>query len=334
MIQVHCAACDADFEVGDESAGSTEFCPACGSLNDIPNDEDADSAAEVESATQPSPLAEAPASMPVPPPRRGVPAPLWWTLIILGICSFTIACVFMFSDNWESRHVQALSDAANRGDVLMTDEDYAGAAREYQSVIDAVGNRPIESTFIQSVLERSRRGAADAHARLRAAPPAAPAASQPSPAVAATLPDDQNLIAMRIFQRQSEALIGFVRARPFVFQDQSNKWRRRQFTVWDVSYDQRPDAQPPEIVVQYSCASSTTEAHEDRIDAAGDANYAIDEGPNIIHCQAWCEKISGRWCVVRQQADVDSSTRRMQEIFDLVQQDFTVPPQDTKSPTK
>jgi hypothetical protein len=323
MIQVHCAACDAEFEVGDESAGLTEFCPACGSLNDIPQIEEIDSSTDADATI--APPVEAAALTEMPANSRGVPAPLWWTLIIAGIGAFVVACVFMFSDNWESRHVQELSDAANRGDVLMADADYAGAAREYQSVLDIVGSRTIESTFIQSLIDRSRRGEADAQARLRAAPTSAPSTTEPAQALAATEPDEHDLVAMRIFQRQSEALSEYVHVHPVVFQEPGGPWRRRQFTVWDVTYEQHTDAKPPEIVLQYSCASSTTAAHEDRFDATADTNFNNDEGPSIIHCNAWCEEISGRWRVIRQESDASSTSPRMNEIFELVRHAFDRP---------
>jgi len=96
LICITCAECGESFEIGEEFAGITEFCPACGALNDIP-----DTAAD---PGPDQPIESAPAvAASAPVPGRGIPAALWWTILIAAVGLFAVACVFLFSDNWESR---------------------------------------------------------------------------------------------------------------------------------------------------------------------------------------------------------------------------------------
>lgn len=309
MIRVSCAECGEAFEIGEEFAGLPEFCPACGALNDIPplqEEEPEPSAQETPSPEEtPSPAADEPQSpgpLPnplAPPPPRGVPSPLWWALIVGGIASFIVACVLLFSDNWESRNLNALNDADNRGDVLIVDGDYSGAGAQYRFVLDTVGSRQIESTYIRQLVERARHGEAQARAMAQSPPhptttaAVAPAAVPPP----ATQPDIYE--ALKNFQRDSEAFPLFVRDRPVLFLDNHHDWRRRQFVVWDVTYQRQPDSNPQGILLRYSCASRITEPHDNHRDAGNDANFLNDESPQTVHCQTLFELFAGRWVIVR-----------------------------------
>ncbi|HEX4055680.1 MAG TPA: hypothetical protein VHX86_15555 [Tepidisphaeraceae bacterium] len=307
MIRVSCAECGEAFEIGEEFAGLAEFCPACGALNDIPplqEEEEPEPVAQEAPSFQESPIPAtdgppSPGALPNPvaPPRpRGVPSPLWWALIVGGIASFIVACVLLFSDNWESRNLNALNDADNRGDVLIVDGDYSGAAAQYRFVLDTVGSRQIESTYIRQLIERARRGAAQAKTMAQA-PPHAAVTTAPAVTPPATQPDIYE--ALKHFQRDSEAFPQFVRDRPVLFLDNHRDWRRRQFVVWDVSYQRQPNSNPQQILLSYSCASHVTEPHGNRRDADNDGNFVNDASPQIVHCRTLFELFAGRWVIVR-----------------------------------
>jgi predicted nucleic acid-binding Zn-ribbon protein len=307
LIRAICAECGEAFEIGEESAGLTEFCPACGALNDIPRIEDEEPQASAEE-TQPFSLdqpqsPDPPPHLFVPAPRRGIPSPLWWGLIVGGLVSFIVACVFLLSDNWESRNLQTLSDAANRGDALMVDDDYPGAAAQYRLVLDTVGSRTIESVYIRQLVERARRGEAQALAQSqpRAATTSAPAVATPP----ATQPDAY--AALGSFQLDSEAFPLFVRSRPLAFRDARGYWRRRQFVVWEVSYERQADSDPQRISLRYSCASRITEPHDDRREAENDVAFINDESPKIVHCQTLFELFGGKWVILHHDADAGTS---------------------------
>jgi predicted nucleic acid-binding Zn-ribbon protein len=298
LISITCAECGEVFEIGEEFAGITEFCPACGALNDVP---DADQEPGPDEAMEPAPAAA------VPAPGRGIPTVLWWTILLAAVGLFAVACLFLFSDNWESRNVQTLADATIRGDVLMADEDYAAAAGQYRFVLDTVDHRTIESVFIRQLVDRARRGEADAEARLHASPTTmastAPApATRPAPA---TQGDVQIHLAIKSFQRDCEAFPSFIRGHPLLFQDAKGNWRRRQFVVWDVNYDPPTQSDSPRILLRYICASHITEPHHDRQEAAGDDNFVNDESPRSVRCQTQFEWLSNRWLIARRDADAE-----------------------------
>ena len=298
MISITCAECGESFEIGDEFAGITEFCPACGALNDVP---EADQEPGADEPIEPAPAASGPA------PGRGIPAALWWTILLAAVGLFAVACVLLFSDNWESRNVQRLADAANRGDVLMADEDYAGAAGQYRFVLDTVGHRAIESVFIRQLVDRARRGEAEAEAHLRALPTTV-ASTEPAPAIQpapATQPHLQIHLAIKSFQRDCEGFPAFIRGHPLLFQDAKGNWRRRQFVVWDVSYDPPTRSDSPRILLRYTCGSHITGPHHDRQEAAGDDDFLYDESPKNVRCQTQFEWLSNRWLIARHDADAE-----------------------------
>jgi len=298
LIAVTCAQCGEIFEIGEEFAGTTEFCPACGTLNDIPDPE--------------SPEPSEPATTDVfsavtidTPPRRGISAGLWWTILIAAIGIFLIACVFLFSDNWETRNIQTLSDATNRGDVLMADEDYAGAIRQYRQVIETVGHRSIESAFIQRLIDRARSGEIEAGNRLHA-PVTAAAQTQPA---AATQGDIDLHLTLESFQRDYEAFPPFVREHPVLFRDEKGDWRRRQFFVWQIAYDPPSQSGQPKILLKYDCASNITESHHSRQDAEMDDHFVEEESPKEIHCQTQFEWSSRKWAIVHHEASPEPDAR-------------------------
>ena len=294
MISITCAECGESFEIGEEFAGITEFCPACGALNDVP---DADEDPGPDEPIEPGPAASAPAA------GRGIPAALWWTILLASVGLFAVACVLLFSDNWESRNVQALADATIRGDVLMADEDYAGAAGQYRFVLDTVGHRTIESVFIRQLIDRARRGEAEAEDRLHASPTTV-ASTVPAPA---TQGDLEIHLAIKSFQRDCEGFPSFIRRHPLLFQDAKGNWRRRQFVVWDVNYDPPAPSDSPRILLRYTCASHVTEPHHDRREAAGDDNFLNDESPKNVRCQTEFEWLSNRWLIARRDADAEKN---------------------------
>jgi hypothetical protein len=311
LIPIICAECGETFEIGEEFAGLTEYCPACGALNDIP-DPEGEPAEELPAEI---PVADVPAAVILPggvpgpifteaPPRHGISSQLWWTIFITGIGLFVLACVFLFSSNWEDRNIQALSDATNRGDVLMADADYAGAARQYQFVLDKVDHRSIDSAFILQLVDHARRGEAEADHREHSPPTTVPQ-TEPSPA---TQPEMGFHLALRAFQAEYEAFPIFIRSHPVVFMDSKGNWRRRQYFVWQTTYDVPTDSESPVIQLRYDCASYITEPHHGRAEAANDDNFADDESPKIVHCQTRFELEGGRWIIVNHESEPETDT--------------------------
>jgi hypothetical protein len=336
LIRVLCAECGDNFEIGEEFAGLTEFCPFCGALCDIPTLEDQQTQASSDES-QLIAIAEAEPPVPVPTPieppspARGVPSPIWWTLIIGGVAFFVAACFFLFSDNWEMRNIQSLNDAANRGDVLMADEDFAGAADQYRFVLETVGSREIQSTYIQHLIDRARRGEAMAKARALEAQTEESQAQKISHTTATTAPSgnltsaqaDDFHKALESFQRDSEAFPIFVRNHTMDFEDGDGHWRRRQFTVWEVTYERQTDSERPRILLLYSLASRITEPHENRHQADDDWNFVNDELPKTVHCQTLFELFAGQWIVLHHDVDTGGTTRRSsQDFYELERQAF------------
>jgi len=327
LIRVSCAECGEIFEIGEEFAGLTEFCPFCGALNDIPSPEDEEpqiSPDELQPAGGDQPVLPDPSELVFSPvPSGGVPSPIWWTLVIGGVSFFIAACFFLFSDNWEMRNIQSLNDAANRGDVLMVDEDFAGAAAEYRFVLDTVGSREIDSIYIRHLVERARRGAAQAAAEESQAQnrPGPEATTAPTATTQATPPDDHE--ALTKFQRDSEAFPLYIRNRPMDFQDDKGHWRRRQFAVWDVSYQRQPDSDRPRMLLSYSFASRITEPHDNRREADNDGDFMNDESPKTVHCQTLFELFAGQWIILHQDVDGGATTRpTSDDFYELERQAF------------
>jgi hypothetical protein len=336
LIRVSCAECGEIFEIGEESAGLTEFCPFCGALCDIPSLEDQQSQSSVDESqliaiAEAEPPVPAPTPIEPPSPVRGIPSPIWWTLIIGGVAFFIAACFFLFSDNWEMRNIQSLNDAANRGDVLMTDEDFTAAADQYRYVLDTVGSREIESTYIRHLIDRARRGEAAAKARASQAQaedsqpqnPSQPTATS-APSANSTSASTENFhAALKSFQRDSEAFPLFVRNHVLDFQDEDGHWRRRQFTVWDVTYERQTDSERPRIQLLYSLASRITEPHDNRHQADNDGNFMNDDSPKTAHCQTLFELFAGQWIVLHHEADVGGTTRpSADDFYELERQAF------------
>jgi hypothetical protein len=193
MIDVRCLSCGHEFSVADSLAGSTEFCPECGALIDIPKIDDGDLesessdevAAEAESVGNADDLVAVASAIATtaerhpagsdsePLSRRGVPAPIWWFAIILISGGFVSSLFYLFRDNWEERHVDELATDNQKAALLMNAGDYDAANREYQIMFDLVGYRRIVSVRLQGML-------ADAHRQQQLAvqyakaPPAAP----------------------------------------------------------------------------------------------------------------------------------------------------------------
>jgi hypothetical protein len=317
LIRVTCAECGEDFEIGDDFAGITEFCPACGALNDIPTSQDEEEQPE-------EPIVHSVEDAPV---RNGIPAGLWWGILVIAVGLFLAACVYLFSDNWESRNVQALSDATNRGDDFLAQENYPNAIVEYQFVLATVAHRTIESSYIQQLIERSRHGAADAEARLKAAPIATRVtttnvsspvtgltAAGPTVAGPTTAPDSQILAAMTMFQRDSEGFGRFVRQHPVVFQDDKGNWRRRRYVVWGESYDEPELKQPLHISLSYNVGSQITDPHSSQENAAADDNFDHDESPRIVQCKTSFAWLDGHWTIENRDVNAQKEPTALDDI--------------------
>jgi hypothetical protein len=102
-------------------------------------------------------------------PSRGIPAVIWWGLLIMGITAFVGVCVYLMSDTWENQHVMSLTDTVKHADALMTEEDFSAAATQYRSVIDTVGQRKVESLFIRQLVDHAKKGESDATSRMHSA---------------------------------------------------------------------------------------------------------------------------------------------------------------------
>jgi hypothetical protein len=309
LIRVTCAECGEEFEIGDDFAGITEFCPACGALNDIPSSEPQEDEAPP-ATTLPFAVDDAER------PRSGIPARLWWTIFVGAVSLFIAACVFLFSDTWESRNVQALSDATNRGDDFLADDDYADAMTQYRFVLDTVGHRKIESGYIGQLVDRARHGIVDAEARQKPAP-----AVTPAPAVAsatrvspATQPESQVHFAMTTFQRNSEAFGRFMRDHPTVFRDRDGAWRRRRYVVWDEDYDEPALKEPLRVGLRFNVGSQITVPHFSRQDAEADDNFVHDESPGIVQCQTFFLWTRGQWFIERHDVGAQKEPHVMDDV--------------------
>ena len=291
MIEVRCSNCDQVFEAESSAAGRSEFCPACGVMNDVPApDPDEDALVEPWEAAPP-PLPPSPAA----PPRRAGSQLLWWILELAAVAIVIWIGWLLFSGNWESRHLQFLSNTINHADALLAGGDLNGAEQEYARVLETVGNRTLESLYLRDVVARAHRGvqAVQQH-RISTAAATIPS-STTQPAMAPNLNQ-----AIKTFQRASEGFADFVRHRPMVLQDNHGSWRRRQFVVWDVSYQIHSDADPPRIDLQYTCNPRLTAPHANRQDALADDQFPFDERTEPIPRRATFEFRDGQWAITRE----------------------------------
>jgi tetratricopeptide (TPR) repeat protein len=300
MIEVRCSNCDEVFEAEESSAGQSEFCPACGALNDVPAPDPDE--AEIDAEWEAPPAAPVP---PPAPPERVQRDILWWVLESAAAGILIWIGWLLFSGGWESRHLQFLSDTANRADALLAAGDFDEADREYRRVLDTVGNRSLDSLYLRDVVLRARRGRQDAQVRKKAIA----ASTRPS---AATEPAGGLALnqAIKSFQRASEGFADFVRGRPMLFQDVHGNWRRRQFVVWDVSYEIQQDADPPQILLQYTWNARLTEGHADRQNALTDDQFTHDERSQPVGRKATFVLRNGGWSVIQNSggpSDADSN---------------------------
>jgi hypothetical protein len=268
MIEVRCSNCDHVFEAESSAAGLSEFCPACGALTDVPAP-DPDEEEFLEPWEAAAPAAPLPPSA-VAPVQRASPRILGWVLELAALAILIWIGWLLFSGNWESRHLQFLSDTINRADSLLSAGDLPGAQREYGRVLQTVGTRSLESLYLRDVLARARRGLQTVQMRQATVVAATSPTTQPS--IAPNLNQ-----AIKSFQRASEGFADFVRRRPMVFQDIHGSWRRRQFVVWDVNYQIQSDADPPRIELRYTCNPRLTAPHTNRQDALADEQFLYDE---------------------------------------------------------
>jgi hypothetical protein len=290
MIEVRCPNCDQVFEAETSAAGRSEFCPACGTLNDVPAPDPDDQTLVEQWDVPPSPT-------PAPQPRRVGSQILWWVLELAALGIVIWFGWLLFTGNWESRHLQFLSDTINHADALLAGGDANGAQQEYARVVDTVGNRSLESLYLRDVVARAHRGLKAA--QLRKMSPLA--ATTPSPTTEPA--NDANLNqAIRNFQRASEGYADFVRGRPMVFQDNHGSWRRRQFVVWDVNYHIQSEADPPRIDLQYTCNPRLTAPHADRQQALADEQFPFDERNSPIVRKTAFVFRGGQWVIAREPA--------------------------------
>jgi hypothetical protein len=144
MIEVRCAACEEGFPVPDESAGLTEQCPHCGALNDIPDD------------TQVAEDIEAPVDMSLPgevPLKGGMPGWLWWSLLIVTVGLFSAAIYWLNSDDWEQKHLDELAAKWNQAEELAVSGDFDQALKGYNGIVAEVGNRRLQSKYLQDMMQ-------------------------------------------------------------------------------------------------------------------------------------------------------------------------------------
>lgn len=292
MIEVRCSNCDQVFQAESSAAGRSEFCPFCGVLNDVPAPEP-DEEAPLEQWEAPPPPLSPPA---VPPPPQPAKSPiLWWILELAAVGILIWIGWLLFSGNWESRHLQFLSDTINHADAFLAGGDLNAAEKDYALVLQTVGNRPLESLYLRDVVLRAHRGVKDVQLRRISIAAATMPAATTQPAVAANLNQ-----AIRDFQRASDGFAQFVRARPMLIQDNHGNWRRRQFVVWDVKYQIQSDADPPRIELHYMCNPRLTVPHANRQDALADDQFPYDERTEPTARNTTFVFHDGQWAITRE----------------------------------
>jgi hypothetical protein len=184
----------------------------------------------------------------------------------------------------------------------MTGGDFDGAEREYRRVLNTVGHRNLESLYLRDVVGRAWRGVREAQSRKQNTIAASTQAASTQPADGSDLNQ-----AIKSFQRASEDFANFVRTRPALLQDIHGSWRRRQFVVWDVTYEIQSDTDPPQILLQYTCNSRLTKPHDDRADALADEQFLQDEFAQAVSRKTTYVLRDGRWLVTRQSAGSDDA---------------------------
>jgi hypothetical protein len=246
-------------------------------------------------------------------PRGGIPAGLWWAILIVVLGLFGGACLFLFSDNWENQNVQALSDAVNRGDDFLADANYVNAATEYRYVVDLIGHRKIQSVYIQQLLDHARYGIANAEGRQRAilATTTVSPVTQLSPATEPAYAVEE---ALKGFQRNEEAFPGFVRSRPIVFRDRDGGWRKRRYVVWDEHYDPPAMKEPLRLALRYSVGSQITDPHFSRVDAGTDDNFRHDEAPLVVKCETAFMWTPSQWVIERRDVNADKEGQSSDDV--------------------
>jgi hypothetical protein len=296
MLNVVCGRCGQTFEASDEDAETGGVCPFCGA-------DAGDDAPEPIVEFSPAPDAERHAK---PPP--GIPSPLWWLAAILIVAAFLAAIVFMLrGDSWEQQHLQQLADSEKKAAAFMLSGDYRQAENEFQSIVEQLNGREIQSIYLRELLDRARQGAGEARHQLalaatRPAPIAAAAATAPSAPETGGIPQS----AIIDFQRRAESFPQFTRAHPFLFQDSHGSWRRRQFLVWDVDAELQTPGDESQIFLKYSCNSRTTAAHDLKEDAQKDGDFLFDEHLQAIQCQSRYEYRAGGWSAIQPDSNLQA----------------------------
>lgn len=302
MLDVVCGRCGQTFEAADDAVEEGEVCPYCG-------------AAVEEDAVEP--LVEfrpaQPATIDIKPPERGIPGPLWWFAVIVIVAAFVLAVVSMLQgDNWEQQHLQELADADKKASAFMVIGDYRHAADEFQSIVDELSGRQIQSIYLRELLDRAQQGEGDARHRLAlaatqpATPAVAGAATAPGapPAAPASAEIPQNAIID--FQRRAESFSQFTRSHPLVYQDSHGDWRRREFLVWNVEAELETPDEGEYMSLKYSSNSRITAEHNLEEDAAGDINFLYDEHEDAIQCESRYYYRGGVWVAAPRDTDLQA----------------------------
>ncbi|MDP9174736.1 MAG: hypothetical protein M3O30_12835 [Planctomycetota bacterium] len=334
------------FEVRDESSGQAEACPSCQVINEIPEDSMAletepQSEEPISPADQVADVPTIPASAKFAPialeASRGLPAAIWWALAIAAVAAFSLCIFLLFTDDWERQHLQFLTATSQHADALMIAGDFAGATKEYQRVLDTVGNKKMQSVYLRNLVESAR------HSEQAAEMGAGLAQSMPqriAQASAATLPasgpsDVQLHAATRNFQRATEYFSTFVSSHPILIRDDHQQFRRRQFLVWDVSYQLHQESDPPQISLQFDAGARTTNPHRSGDDATVDGDFPHDDFQTGIPIQTQFVLREGRWVVSARHVNNDQgiqvisdgllrpgNTSMLDGLFDLEEKAF------------
>ncbi len=315
MIQIRCASCEELFEVEEASVGGSEFCPACGALNDVV-------AQESPEQDQPSswiPPARGPF---LPTGRKGMPGAVWWLLAIVAVGMFVGAYWLAVSDDWEASHLQQMTDIANRADALWAQGDFAGAGKQYDLLITTAGNRKLHSDYLRDLVAHARQGVREAVFRQHSRPATAPAiASESSPS---SVPHDDataSFQAILKFQHDSDRFSQFIQDRPVIYLDDENKWRRRRWVVWDVAYDLPQPSEPRQILLRYSCGAQRTGPHFQREEAASDIDFRYDDvGPK--RCQTLFDLQKDVRIMRNEGDDQAGDAAKLKEVWGLMPEAF------------
>jgi hypothetical protein len=300
MIAVTCALCGQIFEVDDDCGGRSETCPNCGALNDIPMTDAVMTDAVVAQFT---PLER--------PSRRNRGRFFWRLAVFVLIAGFVVAAHALLAGDWEQDHIQAISDANNRAQADLLDGDYSGAAGQFQSILDLVGDRSIQSEVLREVVQHARDGVAYAKSRETIAAATSRAAAT-EPVVVVEQPDE----AILRLQRTANGFSQFVAKEPMVFQDDQSKWRRRQLMVSEVLTNAEPQTDPPKLGLKYTFSSRVTIAHDSEAEAQADIDFADMELLAAVHCQSEYVWQDGKWRISDRSDDhVEKNSIRGEEVL-------------------